>query len=602
MGIKLRVRTLDFFSKIVNGNINKVSYIEFEPQKPSYVKRKAKKKLPRSTPEEQGISSKYLKEFLMELDREEAVHTQGIMIARNGAVVLEGAYAPYELDTWRITHSLCKSFVGIAVGIAIEEGYFALTDTVASIFGKEYHFIKGLLQKDITIQNLLTMSSGIAFNEVGAVIDREWRRSFLDAMPSFKPGSEFAYNSMNTYMLSAIIQKTTNVTLMDYLREHIFEPLGIENIYWEESPEFIVKGGWGCYISLEDRTKIGQLLLNKGKWEGKQLIPEKWIFEMTKKQIDTPHFINQYGYGYQIWIGKRRGSFIMNGVLGQNTIVLPDINMVISILSSNENLFLESKLMDIIEKYFAGDDFCPEQPMEPNHMMYSQLRNYIGGLSFEKPFERVRNMAERKNGWPKAVSKKRSRFSSLVSDFPYGLEQITDIKFYVNEETSASIIPLFIQTMQNNFSQGIKSFQFRKEKGLLILDIEEKELRFQIPIGFARPQYSVLDIHGELYRISAWGILTYTEDEKPVLKLQIAFLENTNCRTMKFYFERESVCVKVNETPDLSKVIDGLIPFLGISLPLGGVETIKNTELVQSRISQIVSPEFYAFTQKHGNK
>lgn len=601
MNIKLQVRTLDLFSKIVNGNLNKIAYIDYVPQKAKFEKQKNKQPFPRTTPEEQGISSQYLKDFLEELQKDDSIHTQGIMIARNGAVILEGAYMPYDLDTWRVTHSLCKSLIGLAVGIAIDEGYFGLDDTIASILGKENHFIKVFQQKDITIRNLLMMSSGVTFNEIGSIIDTEWTKSFLDAQTSFEPGREFAYNSMNTYMLSAIIQEKTNQSVTQFLQKRVFEPMGIENVHWELSPEHIVKGGWGLYITLEDRTKIGQLFLNKGKWNGKQIVSQGWIKRMTTKHMDTPIWMNHYGYGYQVWIGKRRNSVIFNGVLGQNVIVMPDLNMVISILSSNVDMFVNSSLLDVVERFFASDTFRPSETLPPNSIQYGELKNYLATLSFQKEFTIKQNTKKKQSGWGRLLTKRKNRFAEILRDLPDGIENIS-YDVYVAEETHASIVPLFVQTIQNNFSQGITSFSFQKEKNQLVLNVEEHEMKWKIPIGFKQPIYSVLNVHEEYYRISAWGRLTKTEDDVPVLKLQIGFLETTNCRVMRFYFQDGCIVVKTCEVPDPAKVLDQVIPFLRFALPTGGIETIKNTDIVQNKITQMVEPSFCAFPKKDGEK
>lgn len=594
MNLKLQVKTLDLFTKLVNGNLNKIAYIEFTPQKAKFQKKKNSQPLPRSTPEEQGISSLYLKSFLEELEQAESVHTQGIMITRNGSVILEGAFKPYDLDTWRATHSLSKTLVGIATGIAIEEGFFSIDDTVASIFNKTYLPIIGTRKKEITIRNLLSMSSGVTYNEIGSVIDTEWTESFLESPVSFEPGKEFSYNSMNTYMLSAIIQKKTGQSLMEFLKTRVFLPLGIDNVYWEESPEKKNKGGWGLYITLEDRTKLGQLILNKGYWNGKKIVSENWISSMTTKSMDTPNGMNEYGYGYQGWIGKRKGSFIFNGVLGQNTIVYPDLNMVISIVSSNTDMFVKSRLMEIVDKYFASPEFKPGMPLRKEGKNYALLQNHVAQLNFQEEFKTVERGSRKRSGWQRFLPKKRNLFPELVSDIPDNVEEISFKQYYV-DANDASVVPLFVQTMQNNFSQGITKFQFMKKDGQVVLLIEEHELKWEIPIGFKRAKYSELNLHGEIYEIATWGVLKKTEEDVPVLKLQISFLETTNCRNMRFYFYNGYALIKFNEIPDPDALLDQVIPFLKFALPANGIETIKKTELVKGKVMRMVEPEVMAF-------
>ena len=602
MNLKVQVRTIDLFKKLVNGNINKIAYIDYKPQKADYEwKNRKENVMPRCKPEEEGISSEYLKAFMEELVEDEFIHTQGIMIARNGRIVLEAAFKPYDLETWRMTHSMSKSIVGIAVGIAIEEGLFGLDDTVSSIFNKIYLPIIGNRKKGITIRNLLTMSSGISYNEVGSLIDTEWTEHILESQVTFEPGKEFAYNSMNTYLLSAVIQEKTGNTLFDYVTKHIFEPMKITNVYWENSPEGKTKAGWGLYIALEDRIKIGQLFLNEGNWDGVQIVSKDWIKEMMSCWMVTPEHMNVYGYGYQGWIGTRKGSYVLNGILGQNTIVYPDLNMVISIASSNTELFVRSRVMDIIDNYFAVETFQPNEPIEENQHGYLQLQTYLGNLYFQKGFERAKICATRKSGWSRFFPKRRNRFGEVVSDIPDGIDEIS-FESYKVKESSMSIMPLFVQTMQNNFSQGITRFQFVKKKGRIVLRLKEHEMKWEIPIGFKQPNYLTLDYHGEHYKISSWGVLKYTEEDIPVLKLQFCFLETTNCRNMKFYFYNDHVLIKSTEIPDLNKIFDEVVPFIGFNLPANGIETIKNSDIVQGKILSMIEPEVNAYPVRQNEK
>lgn len=594
MNLKVQVKAIDLVTKLANGHLNQTAYINYEPQKKDYVYKKQRKPFPRSTPEKQGISSEYLQTFLEELGAEESIHTQGIMIVRNGSVILEGAYKPYDLNMWRATHSLSKSLVGIATGIAIEEGYFQLEDTVASIFNKTYLPILSGRKKDITIYNLLTMSSGIGFNEVGVLIDENWIEDFLNSQTHFEPGKDFQYNSMNTYMLSAIIQERSGQTLEEFLTERLFEPLGIDNVSWEKSPEKRTKGGWGLYITLEDRTKIGQLFLNEGMWEGKRIVSKGWLDMMTKKVKDTPPEMNLYGYGAHVWMGKRTDSFLFNGVLGQNTIVYPDMNMVISIMSSDYEMFVNSRLMDIVDKYFSSSSFEPAESLKENPHAYRKLQNYLAGMYFQKEFSWQEVKEEKKFGWSRFKMRKRNRFGEILSDLPEDIDKISFSNYHV-EENDIGIMPLFVQTLQNNFSQGITWFQFKKENGGLILSLQEHDMKLDIPIGFSQPKYSVLNFREERYQVAVLGKLKMTEEDIPVLKLQISFLETTNCRNLLFYFYKDHVWIKAKEIPAPNKVIDQLTPIIGFSLPAGGVETIKNSDLVQGKVIRMTEPETKAF-------
>src|SRR5699024_4911566 len=142
--------------------------------------------------------------------------------------------------------------------------------------------------RSLTVRHLLTMTSGVDFDEVGAVTEEDWVKCYFESGVRFEPGAEFAYNSMNSYLLSAIVRERTGQGLSQVLRPRVFVPLGFGRVHWETCPRGIEKGGWGLYLCPEDMAKIGQLLLQKGRWNGRQLVSEEFLREMTRKQVDTP--------------------------------------------------------------------------------------------------------------------------------------------------------------------------------------------------------------------------------------------------------------------------------------------------------------------------
>ena len=179
--------------------------------------------------------------------------------------------------------------------------------------------------------------SEVTFNESGIVSGNDWLGSFLNASVNGKPGTEFQYNSLNTYVLSAIVTKRTGETLTEYLTPRLFGPLGITKYYWETCPKGITKGGWGLFLCAEDMAKLGQLYLQRGKWNGQQLVSEYWIEISTARHLKTQN--DTYGYGYQLWMEQRPGSFEYNGMLGQNVIIYPDMDMVLVTNAGNKEMF-----------------------------------------------------------------------------------------------------------------------------------------------------------------------------------------------------------------------------------------------------------------------
>ena len=159
-----------------------------------------------------------------------------------------------------------------------------------------------MFRPEVTVEHLLTMTSGVQFNEIGAISGNDWLNSFLNAPVSGKPGAAFQYNSMNTYVLSAIVTERTGMTLSEYLEPRLFQPLGITKYLWETCPKGITKGGWGLFLCPEDMAKLGQLYLQRGIWKGQQLVPEGWVEISTGKQVESVE--GTFGYGYQVWMEK----------------------------------------------------------------------------------------------------------------------------------------------------------------------------------------------------------------------------------------------------------------------------------------------------------
>src|SRR5207253_569498 len=189
--------------------------------------------------------------------------------------------------------------------------------------------------------DLLCMSAGHQTDaRLSETNELPWTKIFLAHPVPHKPGTHFLYNTAGTYMQSAIVQKTTGMTVLDYLRPRLFEPLGIENPTWEASPQGISAGGYGLSIRTEDIAKFGQLYLQKGKWQGQQLVPESWVEAATARQASNgsnPKSDWDQGYGYQFW-RCRHGAYRGDGAFGQYCLVMPEQDAVIAITSGVKNM------------------------------------------------------------------------------------------------------------------------------------------------------------------------------------------------------------------------------------------------------------------------
>ena len=276
-----------------------------------------------------------------------------VMIVKDGKVVKEKWLNGGAAETPHVLNSVSKTFTATAVGFAIAEGKISLSDKVISFFPDRLPAEISENLRKMEVRHLLSMSTGHDYapdrHKMGA--DADWIKGFYAEPVLHEPGSFFVYNSLATYMLSAIVQKVTGEKVVDYLQDRLFAPLGIEGATWEECSQGINVGGWGLYVKTEDMAKLGLLYLQKGKWNGKQLLSKKWVKMATTSHVASrpagvrPENVKVkpedsdwlQGYCYQMW-RCRHNAFRADGAAGQYIIVMPDQNVVIAITAQLSNM------------------------------------------------------------------------------------------------------------------------------------------------------------------------------------------------------------------------------------------------------------------------
>lgn len=305
------------------------------------------KSLPRATPESVGIPSGALIKLYQALEKQE-VHS--CMVLRHGKVVSEGWWGPFQQSDPHILFSLSKSFTSTAIGLAVGEGKLTLEDRVLEFFPDLNPKEPSENLKQMRVRDLLTMSCG---HETEAWPGTDWgaggglRASFLRHPVPHIPGKKFFYNSLATYMCSAIIQKLTDQKVSEYLKPRLFDPLGIESFKWDRSPEDIEFGGWGLYLATESIAKFGQMLLQDGWWEGKRLIPATWIAQASAKQVSNGDGGTNdwgHGYGFQFW-RCQTDCFRGDGAFGQLCVVIPRLDMVIAVTACVDDIGAELRCL-----------------------------------------------------------------------------------------------------------------------------------------------------------------------------------------------------------------------------------------------------------------
>lgn len=538
--------------------------VDYFPQKPDFpFDAVYEQAFVRVTPESQGISSDLFAALLRELDASKDTEMHHFMALRHGKVICECNFAPYPKGMWHITHSMCKSITGMAIGMLIEEEKLKRDENIYDIFPDHINAFSKIFRPVITVENLLTMTSGVTFNESGIVSGNDWLGSFLNASVNGKPGTEFQYNSLNTYVLSAIVTKRTGETLTEYLTPRLFGPLGITKYYWETCPKGITKGGWGLFLCAEDMAKLGQLYLQRGKWNGQQLVSEYWIEISTARHLKTQN--DTYGYGYQLWMEQRPGSFEYNGMLGQNVIIYPDMDMVLVTNAGNKEMFQDCIMLNIIRKYFPVN-YHPADVLPENPLSHSLLKRLCGELENGENNNRSTSL---RGGWKRNVVSRRKhsdkKYSYRVSaavDRPsdhHSFMRAVSGRTYVMEQQNIGIAPLFVQVFHNNMTDGISEISFTYDAGNFCVSFTEGEVIHKLPVGFGRAADGCVDLHGEHYLVATLGEFARDENDIPVLKLEITFIEECVKRKAHIFFhEDDEIEIRWNETPGKKMILAGL--------------------------------------------
>jgi CubicO group peptidase (beta-lactamase class C family) len=300
--------------------------------------------LPRSLPELQGVHSASIMAFLEDVGRA-GLELHSFMLSRGGSVIAEGWWWPYEPQRIHMTHSLTKSVMVSGVGIALDESRFSLDDKVISFFPDHLPPDPSPNLKAMTVRDLLTMRTGHDHETSGSEwrpLKTSWIAEFMKIPVVYQPGKKWVYTSAASYMLSAIVTRTTGQRLADYLRPRMLEPMGIRDFHWDVSPEGVTPGGNGLSWSTADSLKLGMLYAQKGVWQGRQLLSPQWVAEASRKQVpDGP-------YGFQWWMGPD-SEFYALGLFTQLSIVFPKHDAVLAVFAAIDG---SAKLLPTVWKHF----------------------------------------------------------------------------------------------------------------------------------------------------------------------------------------------------------------------------------------------------------
>lgn len=431
--------------------------------------------IPRAkAPASAGVSATVVCDFLEEAEKRR-LEFHSLMVIRNGKVGVEWYAEPYNRESRHSVYSISKSFTATAVGFALEEGLLSLDDKVTDLFPDYPPKRADKRFEKLTVHNLLRMSSGkqpSVFAEKGKI---DWIEDFINSPWVFEPGEKFLYVNENIYMLSAIINRITGMSVREYLTPRLFEPLGIEVPYWDTDATGIEAGGWGLYITTEDLAKLMLCYSQMGKYKGKQVIPEHWVREATREQInnsDNGSNPDYYaGYGYCFWKNQAdKYSYRADGMFSQFGIVFPEYNAVVVTTSAIPD---EQAALDCIWEFFPKA-FEEAMDEKKNIGQYFIEQPCHGGRSYYEPYVEDRYIKFHKK-----------LFLNIIG-YPM------------------SVLPLTVTYMMSDRAGNIDMVKFLFDEHECTLEWTEGDETNTIPLGMdGRYRYSVMRLGQTDFRVCA---------------------------------------------------------------------------------------------------
>ena len=569
-------RAIDLVGGLATYDKQDASVVPFYVQK-TRIAPEERRTLRRAIPESVGISSLRLVNMLSELEGESRAKIHSIMVIRSGRVICEASAPGYSSGLWHLSHSMSKTVTGMAIGLLVDDGLLEVSERVTDIFPEERYTDPRFA--DITVEHLLSMSSGVAFSEVGVVTESDWTRAFFESKLSFVPGERFAYNSMNSYILARIVVKRSGRSLTELVSERIFAPLGIKQYLWEMGPEGVEKGGFGLYLSAESWAKLGLMMLGGGRFGGRRVLSEKMVAEMLVTRGISPEQTGEFNYGYHLWVHRECEEFLFNGMLGQNVWVSPKNDTVVVISAGNNEIFQQSPALFIIRKYLAGE-LRDDLRLRDFSVLKAACRRFFEGRAAARPLEKKYSL---------------STFFGLKSATPYCRAWDSVLGEYSMRKNNLSLLPIFVRCMQNNLRSGIETATIYREGERLFMTICGPAAEHRLEIGLYGYAETVLNFAGEPYRVRALGESSYGPDGVVSYRIELIFPELPNNRVIELsHVGDDAVRASFSEIPNEQLVSPLLLslpmanPKLGFAVQM--LERRYGRGFLYSRLEQIFSP------------
>ena len=574
---KWKKRAVDLIFGLATLDNQNASVVPYSPGK-TEIAPDERRTLKRAIPEAVGISSLRLADMLSELELERRARIHNLLVVKGGRVICEVTAPGYSMGQWHLSHSMSKTVTGMAIGLLVDRGLLRVDERIVDIFPDQKY--ADPLFAEITVANLLSMSSGVPFSEVGVVTESEWMRAFFSSELKFAPGERFEYNSMNSYILARVAVKRSGKSLTELVAEKIFTPLGIKQYFWEIGPEGVEKGGFGLYLCNESWAKLGLMMLGGGSYMGRRILSERWVSESLTTRGISPEQTGDFNYGYHLWVHRQRDEFLFNGMLGQNVWVCPSQDIVVVISAGNNEIFQQSPALDIVRKYLSGDisDRCRSRDYA---VLRSACRRFFEGRAAVCPLERRRNL--------KTVL-------GVESATPYDAAWDGLLGEYSLRKNNLSLLPIFVRCMQNNLLSGIDRFAILREGEHLIMQLRGPSGDHKLQIGLYGYAEALMNFGGELYRMRTLGGIVRGAEGQSVYRIEMIFPELPNSRVIELtVIDEDSVRMNLYETPNEQIVSPVLSSFSTANPKLAfAVQMLERKYghgFVEERLQRIFAPE-----------
>ncbi len=462
------------------------------------------------------LSSEWIYKFYKELEQNR-VENHGLIIMQNGETVFEEYAAPYSKNMPHTLFSVTKSVVSTAVGFAVAEGLFSLDSKILPMF-PEYKHCESDEWENLTVRSLLTMQSNKAFSFTQDMTGN-YVEMFMKA--PFRKNKGFLYSNNDVHVLSALIQKLSGQSVVDYLMPRLFEPLGIEKPFWETNSIGECVGGTGAYLKLSDLAKICKCYADGGKYNGKQVIPEEWTREATKMHVKFGNRDYYDGYGYLFWI--KDGAFSMTGMFGQIITYYPKYDAVVASFNCTLNEGGNERIInEVLTKAFNG---ASDDEWDKRLADYLQSRG-------EKPI-----IGESLPDIPAGKTYYIAPVSNIISGLMF----------------PASIIP---RSITSSFAirpkKNLNRVSFEQSKDVFTVKWYEEDDEVVINCGLdGKPRMSECKIKGYPYKI--WA---YAYCENGVIKAVVKPLNTLSTQYITFDFSDKTVKIQMKSTPRFLEFIE----------------------------------------------